>query len=177
MQVRVFDHYRKGGSRHDWQLTALYQFLADTFCLKRAHENVKPNKMERELLMNAKPKILRIALILSLCLLGRATYAQRTAFTYQGQLLINGNPADGLYDIRAGLFTTNTGGTVFAGPITNTAVSVSNGLFTIALDYGNVFDGNTFWLQVAVRTNGSGAFTVLSPRQQLTPAPYAIFAE
>jgi hypothetical protein len=45
-----------------------------------------------------------------------------------------GSPANGLYDIRAGLFTTNTGGTVFAGPFTNSAVAVSNGLFAITLD-------------------------------------------
>ena len=103
--------------------------------------------------------------------------AQGTAFTYQGRLNDGGSPANGVYDIRAGLYTTNTGGTVFAGPITNAAVAVSNGLFTITLDYGNVFDGTTYWLQVAVRSNGLGGFTVLAPRQELTPAPYAIFAE
>jgi hypothetical protein len=103
--------------------------------------------------------------------------AQGTAFTYSGRLSEGGNPANGLYDIRAGLYTVSAGGTVFAGPITNSAVAVSNGLFTITLDYGNVFDGTVYWLQVAVRTNGLGGFTVLSPRQQLTPTPYAIFAE
>jgi hypothetical protein len=106
-----------------------------------------------------------------------AAQAQGTAFTYDGRLSVGGSPANGIYDIRAGLYTISTGGTVFAGPVTNPAVAVSNGLFTITLDYGNVFDGTTYWLQVAVRTNGVGSFTVLSPRQQLTPTPYAIFAE
>jgi len=104
------------------------------------------------------------------------TFAQGTAFTYQGRLNDNGNPANGAYDIRTGLYTTNTGGTLFAGLITNSTVTVSNGLFTIPLDYGGVFNGTIFWLQIAVRTNGGGAFVVLSPRQQLTPAPYAEFA-
>ena len=118
-------------------------------------------------------------LVLVLVLLSQSlnVQAQGTAFTYDGRLNAGGAPANGIYDIRAGLYTTNTGGTVFAGPITNSAVAVSNGLFTITLDYGDVFDGTTYWLQVAVRTNGVGGFTVLSPRQQLTPTPYAIFAE
>ena len=38
-----------------------------------------------------------------------------------------------------------------------------------------MFDGNARWLEVGVRTNGSGAFTTLSPRQSLTPAPYASY--
>ena len=34
------------------------------------------------------------------------------------------------------------------------------------------------WLEIGVRTNGSlGEFTVLRPRQQLTSAPYAVFAK
>lgn len=103
--------------------------------------------------------------------------AQGTAFTYQGHLNDGGNPAQGLYDIQAGLFTTNAGGTVFAGPITNTAVTVSNGLFVVRLDYGNVFNGTAYWLQLSVRTNGVGTFTDLTPRQELTPGPYSIFAE
>jgi hypothetical protein len=104
-------------------------------------------------------------------------FAQGTAFTYEGQLNNNGSPANGIYDISAGLYVASTGGTVFAGPITNSAVAVSNGLFAITLDYGNVFGGTAYWLQVGVRSNGIGGFTILSPRQELTPTPYAIFAE
>lgn len=104
-------------------------------------------------------------------------HAQGTAFTYQGQLQQGGSPANGFYDIRVGLYDTNAGGTIVAGPIINSAVPVSNGLFTITLDYGSVFDGTAYWLQISVRSNGLTGFTGLSPRQQLTPTPYAIFAE
>ena len=46
------------------------------------------------------------------------------------------------------------------------------------LDFGpTVFNGTTYWLEIGVRTNGGGGFITLSPRQQLTPAPNAIFAE
>ncbi len=104
--------------------------------------------------------------------------AQGTAFSYQGQLFDTGAPANGLYDIRAGLYATNTGGTLMTALYTNLAVPVSNGLFIITMDFGDVFTGTPYWLQIGVRTNGTGAsFTPLSPRQELTPTPYAIFAE
>jgi hypothetical protein len=104
-------------------------------------------------------------------------FAQGTAFTYQGQLHDGTNLANGLYDIRGGLYATNTGGVLMTVLYTNTAVPVSNGLFIINFDFGNVFDGTPYWLQIGVRTNGGATFTPLSPRQQLTPGPYAIFAE
>src|SRR5262249_42987327 len=63
-----------------------------------------------------------------------------------------------------------------AGPLTNPATSVNNGLFTVALDFGNVFTGADRYLEVAVRTNGGGAFTAIVPRQKMSPNPYPITA-
>jgi hypothetical protein len=64
-----------------------------------------------------------------------------------------------------------------AGPLTNSLTAVSNGLFTVSLDFGaGVFAGADRWLEIGVRTNGGGAFTMLTPRQALTPTPYAIHA-
>jgi hypothetical protein len=103
-------------------------------------------------------------------------HAQGTAFTFQGRLTDGGNPANGLYDFRSGPVATNIGGAIVAGPVTNTAVMVSNGLFVLTLDYGPVFDGTPYWLQMGVRTNGGGTFIGLSPRPEVTPTPYAIFA-
>jgi len=73
---------------------------------------------------------------------------------------------------------TNLSYTIAAGPITNSAVSVTNGLFTTTLDFGgSVFNGNLIWLEIGVRTNGdTNGFAILSPMQVLTPTPYAIFA-
>jgi len=103
--------------------------------------------------------------------------AQGTAFTYQGQLNNGGNPANSSYDLTFALFNTNTDGSVLAGPVTNSAVTVSNGLFTTTLDFGgSVFNGNPAWLEIAVSTNGNTNFITLSPRQLLTPTPYAITA-
>jgi len=53
---------------------------------------------------------------------------------------------------------------------------VSNGLFTVTLDFGANFPGANRWLEIGVRTNGGGAYTTLSPRQALTATPYAIMA-
>lgn len=103
---------------------------------------------------------------------------QGTAFTYQGRLNDGGNPAHGKYDLRFAIYDSSSSGTRIAGSVTNAAVTVSNGLFTVTLNFGSgVFTGSARWLDIGVRTNGNtGAFTILSPRQLLTPTPYAIFA-
>ena len=91
-------------------------------------------------------------------------YGQGTAFTYQGRLNAGGAPANGSYDIAFSLFATNTSGVAIAGPVTNSAVPVTNGLFTTLVDFGNVFTGGSNWLQMAVSTNGANEFISLSPR-------------
>jgi hypothetical protein len=104
-------------------------------------------------------------------------HAQGTAFTYQGQLQNNGNPASGTYNLTFTLFTNSTSGAAIAEPATNNAVAVTNGLFTVLINFGSgVWNGATNWLQIGVESNGASSFTTLSPRQQLTPTPYAIFA-
>ena len=103
--------------------------------------------------------------------------AQGTAFTYQGQLQNNGSPASGTYNLTFTLFNTNTSGVAIAGPVTNTAVNVTNGLFTTTVNFGNAFAGASNWLEIGVSTNGANAFITLLPRQQVTPTPYAITAE
>ena len=105
-----------------------------------------------------------------------STFAQGTTFTYQGRLNDGANPANGNYDLRFGLYTADVGGNQRGPILTNAATAVNNGLFTVALDFGAVFPGADRWLEIGVRTNGGGTFTTLSPRQPLTPTPYAIFA-
>ena len=103
-------------------------------------------------------------------------HAQGTAFTYQGRLNNGGGAANGSYDLAFTLFATNTSGVAIAGPVTNTAVGVTNGLFTTTVDFGDAFTGASNWLEIAVSTNAANNFTTLAPRQQLTPVPYAITA-
>lgn len=100
------------------------------------------------------------------------------AFTYQGRLVDGGLPAAGQYDVRFRLFNDANAGSQ-AGPNATVApLAVSNGLFSAELDFGSgIFDGTAYWLEIAVRTNGSAAaYTILSPRQSLTAAPYALHA-
>jgi hypothetical protein len=104
--------------------------------------------------------------------------AQGTAFTYQGELNDGGSPAHGNYDFQFLVYDSTTNGNLIAGPVTNLATPVTNGLFTTTMDFGaGVFSGSARWLQIAVRTNGSnGGFTILAARQAITPTPYAITA-
>ncbi|MGH7994352.1 MAG: hypothetical protein ACREDQ_12600, partial [Limisphaerales bacterium] len=119
-----------------------------------------------------------LALLLTVIAQSTNVFAQGTAFTYQGRLNDNGAPAAGIYDFRFAIYdSTNSPGTLIAGPVTNSAIAASNGLFTATIDFGpGVFTGPDRWLQIAVRTNGGDFFTDLAPRQPLSPVPYAIFA-
>jgi len=119
-----------------------------------------------------------VLLLLTLALLSasKPLHAQGTAFTYQGRLNVNSAPANGSYDLSFTLFNASTSGTALAGPVTNTAVTVSNGLFTTTINFGSVFTGGSNWLELAVSSNNANAFNKLTPRQQLTPVPYADFA-
>jgi hypothetical protein len=97
-----------------------------------------------------------------------------TAFTYQGRLNVNGSPANGAYNLSFALFDASSGGNLVGITLTNSATGVTNGLFTVTLDYGSVFNGAARWLQMGVQTNAE-PFAILSPRQQITPTPYAIY--
>ena len=104
-------------------------------------------------------------------------HAQGTAFTYQGQLNNGGSPASDFYDFTFTIFNTSNGVSPATPTLTNSAVGVTNGLFTTTLDFGpGIFTGTNYWLEISVRATGTTNFTMLSPRQPLTPTPYAIFA-
>ena len=101
---------------------------------------------------------------------------QGTAFTYQGRLMDSGQPANGNYDVQFYLRDALVAGNPVGVTNRLAPVPMSGGLFTATLDFGaNIFDGSARWLEIGVRTNGSsGAFTTLTPRQPVMPAPYAI---
>lgn len=102
-----------------------------------------------------------------------------TGFTYQGRLNSGGMPYTGTCDMQFGLWDDANAGAQHG--ITQTVtVNVTNGLFTVLLNGGNEFGANAFngaarWLAIAVRCpTGSGGYSALTPRQALTPAPYAL---
>ena len=100
-----------------------------------------------------------------------------TGFTYQGQLLENGTPANGLFDVQFGLYDSPSAGAPCADILTLEMIRVENGVFTATLDFGtNAFGGNGCWLEIGVRPSGvNGTHVVLVPRQPLTATPYSVY--
>ncbi len=100
-----------------------------------------------------------------------------TAFTYQGQLTSSGTPVSGTCNFTFKLYDALSGGTQVGSTLTKTGVTLTNGLFTTTLNFGSsAFSGNARWLQIAAKCGSDAAYTTLSPRQELTPTPYAIRA-
>jgi len=120
----------------------------------------------------------KLLLLSPLCLSATLLHGQGTAFDYQGALNNAGKMVTGLCDFRFTVYdSTNLPGNTMAGPLTNSAVLVSNGVFNTTLDFGAVaFTGCDRYLQVDLRTNSKTAFISLSPRQRFMSLPYAIMA-
>src|SRR5713226_9634895 len=98
-----------------------------------------------------------------------SAFAQTSGFTYQGRLTDGGTPATGNYDLQFALWDSLSGGAQIGSTQTVSSVSVSNGIFTVTLDFGaNAFSGADRFLEISARAAGGGSFTLLSPRQQIT---------
>ena len=100
--------------------------------------------------------------------------AQSTAFTYQGQLNASGSLANGTYQFTFTLYNASSGGGVIGAPIQQ-SIGVVNGLFTTDLDFGTVFTGQQYWLDIQVGTT-IGNEQPLSARQQVNAVPVAQYA-
>ncbi len=116
-----------------------------------------------------------------LCVILLATtfaHAQTTSFTYQGRFTDSGAAVTGTYDMQFKLFDLASAGSQIGSTITNGAVTVNNGVFTVQLDYGAAaFSGADRFLEIGIRLAGdANPYTILAPRQQLTSAVYAIRA-
>ncbi len=100
-----------------------------------------------------------------------------TSFTYQGRLSDGGNAANGTYDFEFRLYNRATTGGKVGPTLTKDDVAVTEGLFTVELDFGSGrFTGDARWLETDVRPGGStSAYTTLTPRQALTATPYALW--
>jgi hypothetical protein len=116
-----------------------------------------------------------IVLILSIGLILAANaFAQTTAFTYQGRFTDSTvpQPTNGTYNMRFALYDAVSGGNQVGLTVDIPVVHVTNGIFTVSLDYTAAsFDGTTRFLEITVGN------IVLSPRQEITNAPYAILAQ
>ncbi|MEI6235101.1 MAG: hypothetical protein WCT04_18750 [Planctomycetota bacterium] len=112
--------------------------------------------------------------ILALSISGMV-FGASTEFTYQGQLRQDTLPANGSYDLKFALFDAATSGNQISSTLSLPNVTVTNGLFTVSLDYGvKAFSGADRWLEVQVQPAGGASYTTLTPRQKLTATPYAL---
>lgn len=102
-----------------------------------------------------------------------------TAFIYQGQLTDGSSLANGAYDFEFALYDAFSGGAQVGSTVIRNDVPVSNGIFTVMLDFGaSAFTGDARWLEIRVRPGASsGSYTTLSPRQPVTATPYALYAK
>ena len=126
--------------------------------------------------------ILVLALSLILCQPKVCEAAEMgTAFTYQGHLYDANHVADGEYDFQFKLYDANSDGNQVGSDINKPDVDIIDAYFTVELDFGSdVFDGNAVWLEIGVRPGeleDPNVYTTLSPRQEVTPAPHAIYAD
>jgi hypothetical protein len=111
------------------------------------------------------------------CLL--ASSAAPVAFTYQGRLFNSGDPVDGLYTMTFKAFDSLTGGTQVGSTVTVSQAAVTNGYFQQLLDFGpNIPRGIRIWLEITIKKyNTAETPALLAPRQELTPAPIALYAQ
>ncbi len=130
--------------------------------------------------MNAKNLIRAMACGVLAASAGQALAQPLTeTFTYQGRLSDGAELADGFYDFQFRLFRDAGATSMIGNVITRTNVEVVDGLFTVTVNFGGsglLFDGDRRWLEVSVRSAGSGSYTAMSPAQEITAAPHATYS-
>lgn len=127
--------------------------------------------------MSSKVILTVLGLVVSLATVGK-TAPMGTAWTYQGRLMDENNPGDGLYDFQFKLFDDPCTGTQLGSTIEVNDLDIIDKYFTAELDFGSsVFNGDARWLEIDVRPGESidvSDYVTLSPRQEVTPTPYAL---
>lgn len=98
--------------------------------------------------------------------------AQTTAFTYQGQMRDGAGLASGSYSMKFRLYDGPDAPANQIGPEIPVLVTVTNGLFSVSLDFtaASFPAGADRWIEVQVGT------TTLTPRQKLSSTPFAVRA-
>lgn len=121
-------------------------------------------------------KISKIQLVLFVLILHCVVTveAQSTQFSFQGSLRNGNTAANGNFDFEFALFNTVNAGMQLGQTIVISNLEVTDGVFKVSLDFGDAFPGTGRYLEIRVRTAGSGAYTLLSPRQPIESTPYAV---
>jgi len=133
----------------------------------------KPPFMNKNTIINLSLSIVAAALCGGFCQAHAAPMG--TAFTYQGRLVNASGPVTGTYDMRFQLSDALESGTGIGPLLGPYSVPIVNGVFTVSLDFGSVFQGDMRYLLITARTNGSVIYTTF-PGQPLTASPNTMFA-
>ena len=100
-----------------------------------------------------------------------------TAFVFHGYLSNAAGAVNSNCDLRFRLYDSESVGRQIGSDLFRTAVQVVDGRFTTELDFGATFTGTARWLEISVRCpTGGGNYTALTPRQHVSPTPYAMMA-
>lgn len=105
--------------------------------------------------------------------------ANGPGFPYDGRLFNGGAGVTGTCDFEFSLWNAASGGGQVGGTHTVSGVIVTAGLFSATVNSGaqfgpTAYNGDARWLAIAVRCpTNTGGFTPLTPRQALSPTPYA----
>lgn len=114
-----------------------------------------------------------IFVLLALALAGNAL-AQSSSFNYQGRLNDTGAAANGTFQFQFRLYDAVSGGSQIGSTLNDVPVTVSNGTFSVSLDFGVMaFSGGDRFLEVSLRKTANDPYTPLTPRQKINSAPYA----
>jgi hypothetical protein len=122
-----------------------------------------------------------LILAFSLAALSAKSQAQTgafdTSFTYQGRLLKDGAyVSDTTCDFTFNLYDAPSNGTLLGtSPQAINGVTLTDGYFTVELDFGDVFDGQQRFLEVIVDCGNPGDPTNLG-RIKLYGAPFSLYA-
>lgn len=103
--------------------------------------------------------------------------AQTTAFNYQGRLIDSFGARSGTYEMQFTLHSAASGaGNQVGSTVTNSNVQVTDGAFSVELDFGAEFPGANRWLEISVKKPSESSYTTLAPRQKINSVPYAVRA-
>tara|TARA_R110002072_G_scaffold42064_19_gene118580 strand:+ start:172217 stop:173404 length:1188 start_codon:yes stop_codon:yes gene_type:complete len=118
--------------------------------------------------MNIKATCVGVALSIA------AASVSAEPFVYQGELKVNSQPANGIFDLSFQLLDAPTGGTIIGSQFAAEDVLVEDGLFSVEVDFLTEMNGEDRWVEVLVREGDSeDRFTRLSPLQPLLATPKA----
>ncbi len=94
-------------------------------------------------------------------------------FGFQGRLTLDGVPANGTFNFQFLLYDHPVAGSQVDTTLSQTLL-VTNGVFNTELNFNDALEAvNLYWVEVRVKKPSDPGFTLLNPRQALSPTAYA----